>query len=338
MFSTHMAGITILMKKSLRLFFMATVAIVGLWLFNSSSLRPAPGGTLKVLSHRGVHQTFDPQGLENDTCTALRIYPPRHAFIENTIPAMDAAFAAGADVVELDVHLTRDNVFAVFHDWTLDCRTNGTGVTEESTFATLRTLDLGFGYSADSGQTFPLRGKGVGLMPRLEDVFDAFPSGQFLINFKSRRIAEGEALANLLNQNPAYRSRVFGIYGGEIPTNAAMKALPGSKGYTRSSLKHCLGTYIAMGWSGYVPNSCKNQLVVVPVNIAWMFWGWPNLFQSRMQSAGSEVILVGPWGAEGFTTGLDTSAQLSQIPPTFKGFVWTNTVELTGPLLKEKKQ
>ena len=38
---------------------------------------------------------------------------------------MRAAFDSGADVVELDVHLTPDGKFAVFHDWTLDCRTDG---------------------------------------------------------------------------------------------------------------------------------------------------------------------------------------------------------------------
>ena len=36
---------------------------------------------------------------------------------------MRAAFAAGADIVELDIHPTTDGQFAVFHDWTLDCRT-----------------------------------------------------------------------------------------------------------------------------------------------------------------------------------------------------------------------
>ena len=49
---------------------------------------------------------------------------------------MQAGFAAGADVVELDVHPTTDGEFAVFHDWTLDCRTDGHGVTREHSMAT----------------------------------------------------------------------------------------------------------------------------------------------------------------------------------------------------------
>ncbi|MEZ4555866.1 MAG: glycerophosphodiester phosphodiesterase family protein [Caldilineaceae bacterium] len=55
----------------------------------------------------------------------------------------------GADVVEFDVHRTSDDQFAVFHDWTLDCRTDGTGVTRDQTLADLQTLDIGYGYTGD---------------------------------------------------------------------------------------------------------------------------------------------------------------------------------------------
>ena len=116
-----------------------------------------------LLAHRGLAQTFTREDLERDTCTATRINPPEHAFIENTLPSMEAAFAAGADVVEFDVHPTTDGQFAVFHDWTLDCRTEGNGKTRDHAMADLKRLDVGYGYTADGGKTFPLRGKGVGL-------------------------------------------------------------------------------------------------------------------------------------------------------------------------------
>lgn len=315
---------------------LALAGFVGVITFlNSSTLTPPPNGVAKVLSHRGVHQTYDRKDLANDTCTATRIAAPSHNFLENTLPSMQAAFAAGADVVELDVHLTLDGVLAVFHDWTLDCRTNGKGVTEETPFSVLRTLDVGYGYTADGGKTFPLRGKGVGLMPRLEEVFDAFPDHRFLINFKSNRAVEGEALAKLIAATPKYRGRIYGVYGGGPPTETALKLIAGSKGYTRASLKRCLVTYLGLGWSGHVPRSCNNQIVAIPADLSWLLWGWPNLFQKRMSDAGSEVILVGPLGSDGFTAGLDTAEQVSQIPRTFAGYVWTNTVETTGPLIKE---
>ncbi|MFG3757139.1 glycerophosphodiester phosphodiesterase family protein, partial [Klebsiella pneumoniae] len=73
--------------------------------------------------------------------------PPTHPYLENTIASLQAAFAAGADIAEVDVHPTTDGQFAVFHDWTLDCRTNGSGVTREHAMAELRTLDIGYGYT-----------------------------------------------------------------------------------------------------------------------------------------------------------------------------------------------
>ena len=106
-------------------------------------------------------------------------------YLENTIASIEAAFAAGADIVEFDVHPTTDGHFAVFHDWTVDCRTEGHGVTREHTLAELKALDIGYGYTADGGKTFPFRGKGVGLMPSLDEVLAAFPMRRLLINVKS---------------------------------------------------------------------------------------------------------------------------------------------------------
>jgi glycerophosphoryl diester phosphodiesterase len=132
------------------------------YLFNASFLAPLPSGGVHLLAHRGVHQNFELNGVTNDTCTATRIRLPIAPEIENTLPSMQAALDLGAGVVELDVHPTTDGQFAVFHDWTLDCRTDGHGETRSHDMAFLKTLDVGFGYTADGGQSFPLRGKGKG--------------------------------------------------------------------------------------------------------------------------------------------------------------------------------
>ncbi|MGJ7037698.1 glycerophosphoryl diester phosphodiesterase [Shinella sp. BE166] len=306
------------------------------WSFNSSLIASAPEGETKLLAHRGVHQTYGREELDNDTCTATLIDPPTHDYLENTVAGMQAAVAAGAAVVEIDVHLTPDKKFAVFHDWTLDCRTNGQGVTEETDSAVLKTLDIGYGYTADGGKTYPFRGKGVGQMPMLEDIFAANPAGPLLINFKSRRAEEGEALAALLNANPAWREKVFGVYGGGEPTDAALAALPGLKGYTRTSAKDCLLHYLASGWIGYVPEACRNTLVPVPSNYAWLLWGWPNRFMTRMRDAGSDVILVGPYSGGGGSAGIDTAEQVQDLPEQFPGYIWTNRILEIGPAIKAR--
>lgn len=309
------------------------VLIAALWLRNTSLFTPpASEGPPQFISHRGVHQTYHRVDLERDTCTANRIYPPTHDLIENTLPSMQAAFEAGADIIEIDVHLTPDGEFAVFHDWTLDCRTEIEGVTNKTPMSLLRTLDAGYGYTADGGETFPLRGKGVGMIKSLPEVLDAFPEGRFLINFKSRIAFEGEALADLLKANPRWRAQVWGVYGAPIPSESAVARMPGMLSFTKASAKDCLIDYALIGWSSHVPKSCHNTLVPVPVDYAPLLWGWPRAFEARMNAAGSEVILFGTPGGTGNdgAPGIDTPAQLSKVPKGFGGYVWIDHIEVTG--------
>lgn len=312
------------------------VVIAALWGWNSSWLAPRGDGQVRLIAHRGVHQTFERAGLTNQTCTAERIHPPTHRLMENTITSIRAAFEAGADVIELDVHLTPDGAFAVFHDWTLDCRTEASGVTEETDMAVLRSLDIGHGYTADGGETFPLRGLGAGSMPTLAEVMDAFPDGLFLVNFKSARAVEGEEFAARAARSPEWRPLLFGAYGGGPPTEAALSGIGGLRGYTSRSARDCLLQYLALGWTGFVPLPCRGAYVPVPANFAWLMWGWPHRFTARMREAGSDVILLGPAEfSDPGSTGIDSLDQLSLIPDGFEGYVWTNRIEVVGPALKD---
>jgi glycerophosphoryl diester phosphodiesterase len=311
------------------------VLAAGVYLYNASWLAPVPEGRPKLLAHRGVHQDFDLAGVTNDTCTATRIKEPIAPEIENTLPSMQAAFALGADVIELDVHPTTDGQFAVFHDWTLDCRTEGHGETRAHDMAYLKTLDVGYGYTADGGKTYPLRGKGVGLMPSLADVLSRFPERQFLINFKSNEAREGDMLADFLAAHPDWRSAVFGVYGGGPPTDEAIRRIPGLRGYSLRSVKDCLLPYLGLGWSGWMPPACRNAIVPLPINFAAWMWGWPNRFLDRLHAAGSEVLLLGPYTpGDAGSSGIDTPAEAAEVPPQFDDYVWTNEIEAIAPLLR----
>ncbi|WP_295559911.1 glycerophosphodiester phosphodiesterase family protein, partial [uncultured Hyphomicrobium sp.] len=282
------------------------------FVLNTKLFAPAMTGKPTLLAHRGVAQTFPPDGIENDTCTATRIRPPEHELLENTIPSMQAAFAAGADIVELDVHPTTDGHFAVFHDWTVDCRTNGRGVTREKTLAELKALDIGYGYTADSGLTYPFRGKGVGLMPSLDEVLAAFPHKRLLIHVKSRDAEEGRKLAARLSQLPAEARARLAVYGHDTPLDAVREALPDMRVLARGNLMRCLVRYIGIGWSSFVPAACRNTIVLAPSNYAWVLWGWPNRFLARMRDAGSDVYLLGPYTGGDFSTGVDTAFDVGQ--------------------------
>ena len=69
------------------------------------------------------------------------------------------------------------------HDWTLDCRTEGSGTVRSHSMADLKQLDIGYGYTADGGASFPFRGSGIGLMPTLGEVLTAMSELRFLVNF-----------------------------------------------------------------------------------------------------------------------------------------------------------
>jgi glycerophosphoryl diester phosphodiesterase len=290
-----------------------------------------------LLAHRGLAQTFHREGLTNDTCTAERIYPPEHPYLENTITSMRAAFDAGADIVEFDVHPTTDGHFAVIHDWRLECRTNGKGVTREHTLAELKALDVGYGYTADGGKTYPFRGKGVGLMPSLDEVLAAFPDKRFLINIKSNDPHEGDLLADRLLQLPAEQLARLMSYGGDRPEARLRERIPTMRTMSRKTLVDCGVRYLLLGWSGHVPASCRNTLILVPVNVAWTFWGWPNLFLERMHDAGTEVFVTGRYtSGDPGTAGIDSLEALGDLPNGFAGGIWTNRVDRIGPKVRRK--
>jgi len=307
-----------------------------LYVGNQSRWVAPPQTSPKLLAHRGVHQTFDTHDLRNDTCTAQRIHAPTHGLIENTLPSMRAAFEAGADWVEFDVHPTRDGQFAVFHDWTLECRTDGRGVVREHTLAELQALDVGHGYTADGGKTYPLRGQGVGLMPSLAQVLAAFPSQSFLIHMKSRDAAEGRLLARHLAALDAAALARLAIYGSDEPVVALKQALPAVRVAPRGALVQCLLRYEALGWSGHVPEACRGGLMLVPANVAPWLWGWPHRLQQRLEAVGTQLIVVGPYTGGDFNGGIDSAEALAALPTDYRGGLWTNRIEQIGPLVRQR--
>jgi len=100
-------------------------------LLNASWPATAPPGRPTLIAQRGLHQTYTSEGIDDQTCTAQHILPPAHSMIDNALPSIAAAFFFGADVVEIDVRQTKDDQFVLFHDYSLDCRTDAVGPVAE---------------------------------------------------------------------------------------------------------------------------------------------------------------------------------------------------------------
>ena len=76
--------------------------------------------------------------------------------------------------------------------------------------------------------------------------------------------------------NPAWSPLIWGAYGGDEPTMRAAELLPEIKVWSRRGLVDCLVQYEALGWTGFVPEACRNTMVMVPINVA-PFKGAPSL-------------------------------------------------------------
>lgn len=314
---------------------LAGVALVAaLWLGNSSWLHGAPGRPPLLLAHRGMAQTFPIAGLTGSEDTSKLIYPPEHPYLENTLASMAAAFARGADIVEVDVQRTADGQFAVFHDELLEFRTDGKGLVRAHSLAALKQLDVGFGYTADGGRTFPFRGKGVGLMPSLDEVLARFPERELLLDVKRGDVLDAEALAAFLAQLPPARLGWLAAYGGDAAMTALRHTLPALRVMSRRSLVRASLAYFALGWSGYLPEACRGTEIRLPLRFAPLFWGWPHRFVARLESVDTRVVLVSGDGR--WSEGFDSLDSLSDIPAGYAGVIWTNRIDRIGPALKPR--
>lgn len=75
---------------------------------------------------------------------------------QNTLAAFEAAWRAGADGIETDLHLTLDGVPVVIHDASVDDTTDGTGRVGSLPLASVRSFDAGVTFSpAYAGQQIP---------------------------------------------------------------------------------------------------------------------------------------------------------------------------------------
>ncbi|SJN09731.1 Glycerophosphoryl diester phosphodiesterase [Leucobacter sp. 7(1)] len=75
---------------------------------------------------------------------------------ENTLAAMQIAFAQGVEFVETDVHLTADKVPVLMHDPTLDRTTAGSGPVASHTLAQVQALEAGSWFDPEfAGEPVP---------------------------------------------------------------------------------------------------------------------------------------------------------------------------------------
>jgi len=115
---------------------------------------------------------------------------------ENTLPAFEYAIAAGVDVLELDLAVTKDNVLVVSHDPRMNAAfcegpPNSTRIIREMTLSELHQWDCGRKKNPAFPKQVPVLGTRV---PTLDDVLALAPQGKFHFNIETKISPEDPAL------------------------------------------------------------------------------------------------------------------------------------------------
>jgi glycerophosphoryl diester phosphodiesterase len=133
---------------------------------------------------------------------------------ENTLLAFERGLAAGAAILESDVHLTRDGVPVLLHDPDVDRVTDGSGLVADLPLKELQELDAGFRFSPDGGQTYPFLGRGL-RVPTLEESLNAFPGARFNLEIKADGDAAIAATANVISRLERAALTLLTAQGGD---------------------------------------------------------------------------------------------------------------------------
>ena len=192
------------------------------------------------------------------------------------------------NAIHFNVNLTSDNQLVAFHDWTLDCATNGTEPLNQHSLKELYSLAAGYGYTFDDGKTFPFRGKDLRIST-LEEFYHQYPNYKFLVNLKSNDVKSFSVLHQLLLKI--------------APTTSNTTIITSSKGVvwfrkasvinvvSVDSIKSCGIDYLLVGWAGIVPVSCRSTSLFIPPSMTKYIWGFPKRFAARLQKYGTEIYL-----------------------------------------------
>jgi glycerophosphoryl diester phosphodiesterase len=151
-------------------------------------------------------------------------------FPSNTMYAFRRALRAGADMLELDIGVTRDNKVIVMHDTTVDGKTNGSGTVASKTLRQIKRLDAAYWFAPGRAdhyghdhprRAYRFRGIATGRrrppkgfrasdfrVPTLAKVLKAFPRTPINIEIKGRTpdeetaeyVRNAEVLAHLLRE------------------------------------------------------------------------------------------------------------------------------------------
>lgn len=116
----------------------------------------------------------------------------------NTLEAFAHSAASGADILEMDLRMSKDGRIVVIEHEDLAVGTDGTGKVSELTLEKLRELDAGYRFNGED-EDYPYRGRGIRI-PTLEEIFEAFPDQKLLLEMRAGYEKMPERLVELIRR------------------------------------------------------------------------------------------------------------------------------------------
>jgi len=120
---------------------------------------------------------------------------------ENTMAAFRAAVEMQAEMIELDITLSKDGILVAIHDETLDRTTNGSGYVSDFTVEELKALDAGSWFDEDH------RGEPI---PTLEEVLQ-FAQDKIALNIEIKTESVTDELADGIEEKAWELVKKYGM-------------------------------------------------------------------------------------------------------------------------------
>ncbi len=169
------------------------------WLLTSGANAVVSDNWNKIASAQTTIFTAQNSLTRTPVWTAHRGYSS--AYPENSLSAFNAAYEAGADFVECDVHLSSDNVVMVCHDDTINRTTNGMGAISAMTSEAIRKFKLRKPNGSLSDE----------IMPTFEELLELVKGKdmKILCEFKSYNVKLAQETAALIKKHGMEEQVVF---------------------------------------------------------------------------------------------------------------------------------
>ena len=108
----------------------------------------------------------------------------------NTIEAAINAVDIGSDVIEVDVHLTADEILVVRHDADIDTTTDGSGLIANMDLVDIQSHKVGY-HKLDYPNKIEPKALRV---PTLKALFQRLPNQRYLIELKPQKVTSADIL------------------------------------------------------------------------------------------------------------------------------------------------